>query len=454
MTSVGGRGAAPAPAGPAPRDGNRLLLISPVRNEADHLEQVVRAVAAQRRPPDAWIIVDDGSTDGTAERLEELTAGLPFVTVARTPRGYTRDAGDRNAAGGPDRAWNYGLSLVDRRAFTHLGKLDGDIVLPPEYLEGMLERFRAEPGLGMAGGTVTEWRENRWWTMPTPPEHVTAPARIYSLACFEAIGGMPPYMGADMITTIYAQMRGYRTRTLADLPVRHLRPMATAAGVRRGRKRQGAYQYVVHYPLAWILLRSLVVAGRFRPYGLSGLWYLEGYLGAARRRVPRVEDPEWRDFARAEQRARFRAGVRRAIRRRGDGQPAGREDRLLGALRRIERHGAASEWIGPDPYEGLNATRLVGPLQRTPLGRRVLHPGGETLAARPAAGAGYRTDAELRDRGLGAQRVRDRRARRLARGGGATGRARCRATAGAPLAAVRRERLGLSVRDAVTRVLL
>jgi rhamnogalacturonyl hydrolase YesR len=45
----------------------------------------------------------------------------------------------------------------------------------------------------------------------------------------------------------------------------------------------------------------------------------------------------------------------------------------VAAIRRLERHGHEHDWIGPDPYEGLNATRFVGPLKRTPTGRRVLH---------------------------------------------------------------------------------
>jgi glycosyltransferase involved in cell wall biosynthesis len=298
----------------AATDEARVLLISPVRNEVAHIERVVRAVAAQERPPDTWLVVDDGSTDGTADTAEALLGELPFARLVRTPPGYTVDAGDRNAAGGPDRAWNYGLDQVDLATYTHLGKLDGDIVVPPEWLGSLLARFSAQPRLGMASGSVTELRQGTWWRMPTPEDHVTAPARLYSRQCFEAIGGMPPYMGADMITTFYARMRGFETRTFRDLPVRHLRPMGTADGVRRGRERQGAYQYIVHYSPAWVLLRSLVVAVRFRPYGVAGAWYLLGYVKAAARRMRRVEDPEWRAFARAEQRRKVREAARRLLR--------------------------------------------------------------------------------------------------------------------------------------------
>jgi poly-beta-1,6-N-acetyl-D-glucosamine synthase len=295
-------------------DGTRLLLITPAHNESAHIEQVVASVAAQTRRPDMWVVVDDGSTDDTFLRLQAALTGLDFARLLQTPPGFiVAPTGDRNAAGGPDRTWNFGLEHVDLHDYTHVGKLDGDIVLPPNYVAELLRRFAAEPRLGIAAGTFSELHNGKWRTAPTPSDHVTAPARIYSRECFEAIGGVPAYMGADVITTIYAKMRGFGTETFGDLSVRHLRPMATADGLRRGRERQGAYQYIVHYSFLWILLRSFVVAVRFRPYGLSGLWFLWGYMKAALTHAPRVEDPEWRTFAHAEQRRRIREAVRRRL---------------------------------------------------------------------------------------------------------------------------------------------
>jgi biofilm PGA synthesis N-glycosyltransferase PgaC len=292
----------------------RLLLITPVHNEAPHLRQVVRSVADQTRPPDHWVVVDDNSSDGSGELLREILAPLSFATLVATDPAYTVTTdGDRNAAGGPDRAWNYGLQHADLKAFTHVGKLDGDIVLPPDYLEALLARFTECPRLGMAAGTVTERRGDHVWVMPTPADQVTAPARLYSVECFTAIGGMPPYMGADVVTTVYAKMRGFDTVTFAEWPVLHLRPMATADGLRRGRERQGAYQYVTHYSFPWVFVRSFVVGARFRPRGLSGAWFLLGYVKAALRRQPRVEDPAWQEFARAERRTRVAAAVRHRL---------------------------------------------------------------------------------------------------------------------------------------------
>jgi poly-beta-1,6-N-acetyl-D-glucosamine synthase len=295
------------------KPGERLLLVTPVHNEARHVDAVVAGVAGQTRPPDLWTVVDDGSSDGTRERFLSHAEHLPFLRVVSTPEEPVPMGADRLVAAGPERAWNYGLHEAGPAGFTHFGKLDGDIVMPPHYLEEMLARFAADPGLGMAGGAIVEPEGDGWRLLKTPPDQVTAPARLYSARCFEAIGGMPERLGADVITTTYARMRGFRTATFADLQVRHLRHIGTAQGALRGRARHGAYQYIVHYSLLWIVLRSLMVSIRFPPYGLSGLWFLGGYAGAALRRVERVEDPAFRAFMRAEQRNRLERALRRLL---------------------------------------------------------------------------------------------------------------------------------------------
>jgi hypothetical protein len=45
---------------------------------------------------------------------------------------------------------------------------------------------------------------------------------------------------------------------------------------------------------------------------------------------------------------------------------------LQHTLRALERWGSERDWAGSDPYDGLNATRLAGPLRRSRLGRRLL----------------------------------------------------------------------------------
>ena len=135
----------------------RILIISPVRNEATHIERVVRSVVAQDLQPAGWIVLDDNSTDGTRELLESLAAEVPFLEVHAVPA-HTPHAGarDRLARAAAPRNFNLGLGLTDWQQYTHVMKLDGDIELAPNYLRVLMERFAAYPQLGLAGGVLIE----------------------------------------------------------------------------------------------------------------------------------------------------------------------------------------------------------------------------------------------------------------------------------------------------------
>ena len=285
--------------------GQRLLVISPVRNEADHLERVARAMAAQTHPPDRWLIVDDHSTDDTYGLAQRLALDFPFITPLEAPEHPTEAAPrDRLASAAAPRTFNFGLNSIDWRQFTHISKLDGDMELPPEYFGRILGEFDADDALGIAGGLRNELVRGRWRLEHVPTElHVPGALKCYSRECFESIGGVQERLAWDTIDETLARMRGFRTRTFEDLIAIHHRPWASADGTLRGRARYGAAAYIVHSPAYWVVLRSLKMATA-RPEGLSGLAFLYGYFRAALRRTPKVDDVEFRCSIRREFRNR------------------------------------------------------------------------------------------------------------------------------------------------------
>ena len=294
----------------------RLLLISPVQNEQAYLELIADAVASQTRTPDMWIVVDDGSTDSTPQILAKLAERIDFLRVLDTAKLPKIGAvPDRLATAAEARAFNLGLGSVAWEDFTHIAKLDGDTELPPDYFERVLGEFARDPKLGLAGGVYADPDPNPdgtgWKVIGIPSEHhVPGTLKCYSRDCLQAVGGMQERLAWDTIDETYARMRGYRTRAYPDLIAHHHRPWGSADGTLRGRARHGECAYIVHFTLPWVVLRSFKLA-LSRPRGLSGVAFLYGYLRSAARRVPRVEDTQFRRFVHGELRARM-LGVLRA----------------------------------------------------------------------------------------------------------------------------------------------
>lgn len=288
-----------------------ILIISPVRNEAAHIERVARAVAAQELRPARWIVSDDRSDDNTVEILQKLAAEIPFMTVLCAPvEGGSDPVRDRLAGGAAGRNFNRGLATVDWRQYSHIMKLDGDIELPPGYLRMLMQRFEADPRLGLAGGVLDEpTRGGGVRRLQIARTHVHGALKCYSRECFEQIGGIQQRLGWDTIDEVYARMRGFTTLSFSDLVSRHHRPLGSADGTLRGHARHGECAYIAHYPFEFIVLRALRV-GRRRPAVVSGLALIYGYVRAAARHVERVPDPEFRRFVRRELRARIRNALR------------------------------------------------------------------------------------------------------------------------------------------------
>ena len=302
----------PEPA-PAPAPAPRVLIVSSVRNEGAHITRVADALAAQRPQPTRWIVIDDGSTDDTVAQLETVRERLSFLTLLRAP---AQAEGARDRLAQAVEACNFNLALAQAgptESYTHIMKLDGDIELPPDYLRTLLERFAADPHLGLAGGVLAEpTGEGKLRHIRVPPHHVHGALKCWTNPCFTAIGGVSERLGWDTIDETYARMRGFHTCNFTDLVCVHHRPLASADGALRGHARHGECAYIVHYTPTWVTLRAVKVAGR-RPRGLSGMAFMWGYVSAAVRGVPRVQDPDFRSFTRRELRARMlpRVGMAR-----------------------------------------------------------------------------------------------------------------------------------------------
>jgi glycosyltransferase involved in cell wall biosynthesis len=279
------------------------VVISPVRDEERTIEATIDSMLAQTIPPRRWILVDDGSRDRTREIAERRLGGCGFASLlAREDRGF------RSLGPGVVEAFNAGLERLRGVAFDFVVKLDGDLSFASDYFERLLGRFDANPKLGMASGKTFLLRRGRKVLEWCHDDHVRGPAKMYSRECFEAIGGLRPVRGWDMIDETLAQMRGFETRSFLDLELVHHRPIdARQANVLRSRFEMGRVYHHLGYHWLYHLARCLRSSLQDYPRGVGGVLLLAGYASAALAREQKI-DPDYVAFVRARQLARFRLG--------------------------------------------------------------------------------------------------------------------------------------------------
>src|SRR6516162_11731394 len=99
----------------------RYVLITPVRDEVRFIDLTIKSVVAQTVRPLKWIIVSDGSTDGTDDVVRKYQPENPWIELVRMP-----ERRERHFAG-KVYAFNAGYERVKALPYDVIGSLDGDL---------------------------------------------------------------------------------------------------------------------------------------------------------------------------------------------------------------------------------------------------------------------------------------------------------------------------------------
>ncbi len=267
-------------------------LITPARDEADNLRRLADSILAQAVQPDAWIIVDNGSADGTLELARELERQREWIQAVSAP-------GSRTAAPGQPivRAFHRGLRQLPG-AVDVLIKVDADVSMDPIYFDRLLAAFDADSSLGIASGSCYEHEAGAWRATRVTGDHVRGATRAYRWECLQAVLPLEERVGWDTIDELKAAVLGWRTGIVSDLPFYHHRRVGQRDGRRWSRwATQGRAAYYIGYRFPYLLLRSIYRA-RTDPVALA---MVGGYLSALARREGRCSDAAVRRNLRRQQ---------------------------------------------------------------------------------------------------------------------------------------------------------
>lgn len=275
----------------------RYCIITPVRNEGKFLRDTVNSVTAQTHVPLRWIIVDDGSSDDTAEIADEAARHYDWISVV-----HRSDRGARLAGGGVMEAFADGLTLLNKETWHYLVKLDGDVTFERDYFERCFDRFAADERLGIGGGLICNLVDGALQSESKldPSFHVRGATKIYKLECWQAIGGLAHATGWDTIDELKANMLGWTTRTFRDLKVLHQRPAGRAYGTWANWVKNGRANYVAGYHPLFMLLKCISRV-RQRPFGIAALGLAVGFCGAYLSGLPQIDDTQLIRYLRKEQ---------------------------------------------------------------------------------------------------------------------------------------------------------
>lgn len=276
---------------PIRKDSSKLLILIPAHNEAEHLQVCLESFINQTRVPDALVLIDDNSTDSTPTIAAEFEQKYPWIKYVR------KDSGSGHLPGSKViEAFYFGLRAFSF-SFDFIGKFDADIVLPPNYFERMLQKFEANPKLGMCSGLLYIKQNNKWIYEPIADKnHIRGPIKLYTKVCFEAIAGLRPAIGWDTADVLLARYNRFEVDTVGDLKVKHLRPTGQAYSAMNALK-QGETLYTLRYGLILGLLASLKMAFS-RKSPLLPLHHAKGCLRAYLQGKPRLLSAAEGNFAR------------------------------------------------------------------------------------------------------------------------------------------------------------
>ena len=247
----------------------KVCIIIPVFNEQDFIKNSVESLINQTIKPAEVIYVNDNSTDNSKNIIKNLTGKCEWIRIIDH-----KSVQEHIPGGKVIEAFNFGLKNLETQ-FDIICKFDGDIILPTNYIEKIIEIFNKKEKVGITGGNLYILKNRKWiYENIAAKTHVRGPIKAYRAECFNDIKGLKSSIGWDTVDVLLAQKKGWLIYTDRNLIVKHLKPTGQKYSL-KSKILQGESLYKMRF--GFILSVLSLLKSSFNNYSISRLFF--GFVG-------------------------------------------------------------------------------------------------------------------------------------------------------------------------------
>ena len=234
----------------------KYYIIIPAYNEEAFMALTLQSLVAQTVLPSKIIVVNDGSTDSTAEIVTNFSEKYPFITLVNKKSDAIHLPGSKVI-----QAFHEGEKHIDDQ-YDVIVKVDADLIFPNNYFDTIIKHFQSDSTIGMVGGFCYIEKNGDWILENlTDKDHIRGALKAYRKETYKRIGGLKPAMGWDTVDELLCKFYNWKVVTDESLHVKHLKPTG-ASYTKAVRYKQGEAFYSLGYGFFITAIASLKLASR------------------------------------------------------------------------------------------------------------------------------------------------------------------------------------------------
>lgn len=269
----------------------KYYIVIPSYNEEALIALTLQSLISQTVLPSKIVVVNDNSTDKTAEIVLDFAKENPFITLVNKTSENIHLPGSKVI-----QAFQKGFESLDED-YDLIVKLDADLIFPSNYFETIIQHFKSDDRIGMVGGFCYIEKNGDWILENlTDKDHIRGALKAYRKETFQQIGGLKPAMGWDTVDELLCKFYNWKVVTDESLHVKHLKP--TGANYNKtARFKQGEAFYTLGYGF-WITAIASAKLAMMKKKPLLFLDYIQGFWKAKTAKKPMLVNSKQAQFIR------------------------------------------------------------------------------------------------------------------------------------------------------------